>query len=135
MSSHSKRSKRQKFADWYAAKLVNHKNRLYLFLGLSLLYLHVNFLLTGSYLTATTTGFFGWTILGGWPTFKRLLRHPIFQIRHWYHVVRGTHQIRYVERPEGETRVSIMKPTMRNGWGWREVRRVDEENVPSKAFE
>jgi len=135
MSSHSKHSRTQKFADWYGAKLIKHKNRLYLFFGLSLLYVHSIALLGGYYLNATIIGFLGWTFLGGWPTLKRLGRHPIFQLRHWYHVARGTLQIRHVERPDGETRISVMKPTMRNGWGWREVRKVDEENIPSKAFE
>jgi len=135
MSSHAERSRTEKFIDWYGAKLFKHRTRISLFMGLSLLYLHSMTLLSGYYLNATITGFLGWSFLGGWPTLKRLGRHPIFQFRHWYHVIRGTRQVRYVERPEGNTRVSIMKPTLRNGWGWREIRSADKENVPSKAFE
>lgn len=135
MSGHDERSRTEKFIDWYGAKLVKHKERIYLFAGLSLLFVHVNILLSGYYLNATIMGFMGWMFLGGWTTFKGFIRHPIAHVRHWYHVFRGTIRVREIEYPNGDIRISIRKATIRNGVWWREVRSVDKENVPNKFFE
>lgn len=102
--------------------LAVNSDRIFIVMGFLLLYLHAVTLLAGSYANSVFCGFLGWHCLGGWPALRRLCRHPIIQLRHWYHVLRGTLKIEYREYPDGNTRVSIMKASRHNGWCWTEVR-------------
>lgn len=99
----------------------DNAERLWVVLGLLNLYLFGVGLLADAYPTAVFCGFIGWQLLGGWPAIVRLVRHPVVQIRHWFHVLRDTRKIEYREYPDGTTRVVIMRPTRRNGWGWVQV--------------
>lgn len=128
MTEDDKPSTTERVVNYLGWKLATNSDRLILLLGFSLLYIHAVTLLAGYHVNSVISGFMGWTFLGGWPAFRRFIRHPVVQLKHWYHVLRGTLKIEYVEYPDGETRVSIMKATRHNGWSWREVRPIDYQN-------
>ena len=111
----------EKAVDRMGAFIADNAERFWVVLGFLNLYLCGVTLLADAYPTAVFCGFIGWQLLGGWPALVRFVRHPVFQARHWFHILRDTRKISYREYPDGTTRVVIMRPTRRNGWGWVQV--------------
>lgn len=100
------------------AFIADNNDRIWVILGFLNLYLCGVTLLANAYPSAVFCGFIGWWLLGGWPALVRLFRRPVFQARHWFYILQDTRKISYRERPDGTTRVVIMRPTRRNGCGW-----------------
>lgn len=106
----------------FEAWIVRNAQRLYIVLGFVLIFSTALGIHAGVYIASVPNGVLGGYLLGGWPALRRLVRHPRMQVTHWWHILRDTRRVEIREYPDGVKRVSIMRPTRRNGWSWREVR-------------
>lgn len=104
------------------AWIARNAQRLYLIYGFIAIAMTAIGIYNGVYIASIPLGVLGGHLLGGWPALRRLVRHPKMQLTHWWHILRDTRRVEIREYPDGSNRVSIMRPTRRNGWSWREER-------------
>lgn len=99
--------------------LIENIHRIFLLSGFGSFYVALEAYQLDLFFWTVVYGFVGGWLIGGWPTLKRLIKSPRWQLVQWYLILINARQYHHREQDDGSVDVIEMRPT---NWGWTEVR-------------